>query len=111
MEQENTITTPDDTAAQFRIYGRENFTFRMGNDVDNELVGIIYAPPGTSGTGEGLLEKGNIYGGVLTGTTTIDNQGSIHHDEALQSKRIISRDVKVLKITYLHVSVNRVRVD
>jgi len=111
MEKTNVVTTPDDTAEQFRIYGQENFSFRMGNDVDNELVGIIYAPPGTSGTGEVFLDKGNIYGGVLTGTTKIKNQGSIHYDEALQGKRIISRDAKVLKITYLHVSVNRVRVD
>jgi len=45
----------------------------------------------------------------VTGNTTID-KGSIHYDVMLRETGTLS-DLKVLKITYLHVSVSRVRVD
>lgn len=112
MEENSAIDIPGDNATRFRVYGKDNFTAKIGSGSGNlaKFVGTIYAPPGNSGNGRVDIDGGEVYGGLLTGTTTI-NKGSIHYDEALLHTETISQDAKVVKITYLHISVNRIYVD
>jgi hypothetical protein len=111
MKKNTDVKNDGDDAPQFRLYGKSDFNMTLDAGGSNlaKFVGVVYAPPGGSGTGSVDIEGGEIYGGVLTGTTTLDD-GSIHYDKALQQEPIISRDAKILRITYLHVSINRIHV-
>jgi hypothetical protein len=113
MAKGSAVWNDGDNADQFRLYGKEDVSVRIGdNSADKaKFVGVIYTPPGNDGNGTVELNKGEVFGGIVTGTTVIENGGSIHYDEALREKQVINPDANVLKVTYLHVSVNRVRVD
>jgi len=111
MRKNTDVGNDGDDAPQFRLYGKSDFNMTLDAGGSNlaKFVGVVYAPPGNSGAGNVDIDGGEIYGGVLTGTTTLDD-GAIHYDKALEEKPIISRNAKVLSITYLHVSVNRIHV-
>jgi len=116
MAKGSAVHNDGDDADQFRLYGKENMNVRVGDGGGGgntaKFVGVIYTPPGDDGNGTVVLNKGEIFGGIITGTTVIENSGgSIHYDMALQQRKIINPDANVLKVTYLHVSVNRIRVD
>ncbi|MBX0303651.1 DUF7289 family protein [Haloarcula salinisoli] len=112
------VTNAGDDAPQFRMFGQDDFTARIGDGGGGtnglaKYVGVIYAPPGTSGTGTVTLEKGTIYGGVLTGTTTIanGNGGSIHYDMALRTTRVLTQSESIIRVTYIHASTNEIQVE
>ncbi len=113
LDKDSAITNAGDDANQFRIFGQANFTGRIGSGGGGsdpaKYVGVIYAPPGNGGTGDVNLDFGEVYGGLVTGTTTI-NKGSIHYDEALREKQTLTRGDDVVRVTYLHISTNRVNV-
>jgi len=116
MAKDSAVRNDGDEADQFRLYGKENMNVRIGDGGGGgntaKFVGVIYTPPGNNGNGTVVLNKGEIFGGIVTGTTVIENSGgAIHYDEALQHKKVINPDANVLKVTYLHVSVSRIRVD
>jgi len=113
MAQKTAVWNEGDDADQFRLYGKEDMNVRVGDGGSNnaKFVGVIYTPPGTDGNGTVVLDKGEVFGGIVTGTTVIETGGSIHYDEALRQRKIINPDANVLKVTYLHVSVSRIRVD
>lgn len=112
MSQNDAIETGGQNATQFKLYGQRDFNATLKSSGSNraEFVGILYAPAGPSGSGSLTLDQGNVWGGVLTGDVTLANAASLSYDEALRSEQAISRDAKVVKITYLHVSVSRVHV-
>ena len=113
VDKDSAVTNTGDDATQLRVFGQANFTGRIGTGGGGsdpaKFVGVIYAPPGTSGTGDVNLDFGEVYGGLVTGTTTI-NKGSIHYDEALREKQTLTRGDDVVRVTYLHISANRVNV-
>jgi len=110
------VTNAGDDAPQFRVFGKDDFTATIGGGSGGNLakyVGVIYAPPGTSGTGTVTLQSGVVYGGILTGTTTIatGNGGSIHYDEALRTQRVLEQSDSIVRVTYIHASTNEVQVE
>jgi len=116
MASESNISNPGDDAPQFRMFGLNNFTAQIGDGSGGskgpaKYVGVIYAPPGTDGTGTVTLSKGVIYGGVLTGTTTIETLGSIHYDEALRTQKVLTQSESIVRVTYIHASTNEVQVE
>jgi flagellin-like protein len=108
------IITPDDNATQFRMYGKSDFEAEIGDSAGSgnpaKYVGVIYAPPGQGGTGKVTVLGSELFGGILTGTTILD-KGSIHYDEALREKLIIPPDANQVKVTFLHVTINRITVE
>ena len=56
------------------------------------------------------LDSGEIYGGILTGTTIIEG-GSLHYDETLKNKQIIPPDANQVEVTFLHVTINQIMVE
>lgn len=100
------VSAPNDNSTKFRLYGTSDFDARMGGGGSGNLAvftGVIYAPPGSAGTGSVTLDGAVVFGGILTGQTTIDG-GSIHYDEALQGETIVPEDAHIISVTYLHVS-------
>lgn len=116
MGEHSNVTNAGDDAPQFRLFGQSNFTATIGGGSGGNLaqyVGVIYAPPGTAGTGSVTLDSGVVYGGILTGTTTIanGNGGSIHYDEALRTQRVLEQSESIVRVTYIHASTNEIRVE
>lgn len=101
------VNVEDDDAPELRVYGKRNFNTTIDG---GEFTGVIYAPPGSSGTSSLDVGHGALFGGAVVADTEIRTQGSIHYDEALQGKQIVSPNAKVVKITYLHVSVDEINV-
>lgn len=110
------VTAPDDNATRLRLYGQANFQMRMdgsGGSNEAKFVGVVYAPPGAAGTSAIEMNHAELFGGVILGDTDIGNNGgggSIHYDEALSGRQIITQSAHVVKVTYLHVTVNSVSV-
>jgi len=110
MANDAEITAENDNGTQFRLYGKSDFDARLGGGGNGNLAvytGVIYAPPGTSGTGRVMLDGAEVYGGILTGQATIDG-GSIHYDEALEGEKIVPEEARIIRVTYLHVSESRI---
>lgn len=106
------ITNEGDDATKFRLFGTADFDAVLGGGGSGNLatyVGVIYAPPGDTGTGSVTLDGGEVFGGVLTGTTSIEG-GSIHYDEALEGNAIVPEEARVIRVTYLHVTENHITV-
>ncbi len=114
LEKQSAITNDGDDAPQFRVIGKDDLQAQIGGGQGGpqkaKYVGVIYAPPDPTGSGLVKIDGGVIYGGVLTGTTTL-NKGSVHYDEALKDKQLLDPGAKVIKITYLHVSTNRIDIN
>lgn len=112
MQEESEFEIPEDNATRVRVYGKDNFTAAIGGGTNNlaKFVGTIFAPPGKNGNGRVDINGGEVYGGLVTGTTTIDD-GSIHFDEALLHTDTVAQNAKIVKITYLHISTNHITVD
>jgi len=107
------ISVANDDSPELRVYGPPDFNVTLGDPGGGSeayFTGVIYAPPGPSGTGELVINKGHLIGGAVIGDTEIATQGTIHYDEALANTPVVDKNAKVVKITYLHVSVSRVRV-
>lgn len=111
LEKSGEVRVPDDDAPQFRIYGKQTFEGQVGQTGGaSTYTGVIYAPVGGPDPDDGSVDihKATVFGGIVTGDTLMNTQASLHYDEALKNKQIISRDSKVVKVTYLHVSKNHV---
>jgi hypothetical protein len=102
------VEVQHDDAPELRMYADDDFTTTIS---DGSFTGVIYAPPGSSGTGSLTISQGALFGGAIIGDTTLNTQASVHFDEALRDEQIISPSAKVEKITYLHVSINRIQVE
>jgi len=115
MGSDAEVSAVGDNATQFRTYGMSDFNATVGGGTGGNLAqytGVLYAPPGATGNSRVFLDSGEVYGGILAGTTTIasGNGGSIHYDEALEGRQIISQDANLIRVTYLHVTLNQIEI-
>lgn len=103
----------DERSSQLWMYGPSDFqaTVDGSNGATQRFEGVIYAPAGEGGGSNFHIDKGDLYGGVVTGTVEMDNGGAIHYDRALHGRRVIPDDQNVVRLTYLHVSHNPIRVE
>ncbi|WP_372479088.1 hypothetical protein ACAH01_10110 [Halomicrobium sp. HM KBTZ05] len=93
-------------ASQFWLYGRGDFQGRIdGTSGDTHLLeGVVFAPGGTLGSSSFTVEKGSLYGGVVTGTVMMDNGGQVHYDRSLKRVNAVPPAENIVRLTYLHVS-------
>lgn len=101
------------SSTQVWIYGQDHLQGRVekgGGPGGAELTGVLYAPGGSTGTSRFEIRQSDLYGGVVTSEVELEQQGSVHYDEALEQQRTIPKDTSVVAITYLHVSTNDVNI-
>lgn len=113
MSETAQITEKNTDARKFRIYGKEDFKATLGESGLGDLatfVGVIYAPPSATSDSSITIAGAEIFGGMLTGTTTLE-AGSIHYDEALRDEQVIEPDAGAVTVTFLHVTVNEITVE
>ena len=100
-------------ASQFFVYGREDFEAVVTGTISGSggnpvFEGVLYAPTTSGGGGEVFTMQGEIYGAVVSGTLEVGQWGQVHYDESLASVDTIPDNANAIKITYLHVTVNKV---
>lgn len=88
----SSVTIPNSDATRLTVWGPDDFTMGVGGpDVggqDSYFTGFIYAPAGEYGHGYVFVKQAHIYGAVVTGDLTIDQNGEIHYDHALEDKEL-----------------------
>lgn len=100
---------PSENATQVAFYGKSHVNATLSKDgSDPKVVGIIYAP--SRGGNKLVMRKSDIYGGIVTGEVDIWQDGHIHYDKSLINTRAVPKEANIIRITYLHISVNRVNV-
>ncbi len=112
LDKDAQIHVPDDDSRQFWVYGQRNFEAKVegSNGADTYMVGVIYAPSGNGGSGSFTVRHADVYGGVVTGTSELDQGGAVHYDQALTVEQPLPPGAKVVPISYLHVSTSTVNV-
>ena len=103
-----TDSTPHNST-QVWFYGKSDMGAAVvkNGGTNPEMTGVIYAPGDSSNFG---LRKGQIYGGVVVNRAEIDQGSRVHFDKALENRRAVPEAKRITKVTYLHISVNRVNV-
>lgn len=102
-----------DRSSQFWVYGTADMHTTIDkNGGESRFVGVIYAPAGNDGSGSVTVENnaGALLGGAVTGSTTINQGGRIHYDQALVGQTPIEEGMSIPRVTYLHISVSRMNV-
>ncbi|RLM90592.1 hypothetical protein [Haloarcula sp. Atlit-7R] len=98
-------------STQFWVYGQSDFDAVIEGDTDTpQFEGVIYAPAGGVGASSVSLKKAELYGGLVAGSVTVDNGGLVHYDRALRNERAVPENTNIIRLTYLHVSENRINV-
>jgi hypothetical protein len=100
-------------ATQFWLYGGSDFQGTMDGTSSETLrfEGVIFAPAGEGGSSSFTIDKAEVFGGVVTGTVEMGNGAVVHYDQALARERAVPEDTTVVRLTYLHISENPVRVE
>lgn len=101
------MTVPHDDSRQLWVYGESDFNATLQQST---FVGVVYAPAGEDGTGSLVVSQSDLYGGAVTGDTTLDQYGAIHYDEVLRTAKPLPPEANVIRLTYLHVSYTNVTV-
>ncbi|WP_336337247.1 polymer-forming cytoskeletal protein [Haloarcula brevis] len=98
-------------ATQFWLYGQSDFDAAIEGDTDTpQFEGVIYAPAGGVGASNVYVQKAELYGGLVAGSVEVDNGGLVHYDRSLKNVRAVPKDTNIIRLTYLHVSKNRLNV-
>ena len=72
--------------------------------------GVIYAPSGDTGGAEVDMKHAQVFGGIITGDTTLDTKSTIHYDEALDDEDPFESTHGITRITYLHIGEDEVEI-
>jgi hypothetical protein len=112
---DSTVFAPNNDASKLTVLGRSNFTATVE---DGEYTGVVYGPPGESGTGS-VDVFGHVYGAIVTGDLTVGGTGgvgggaggTIHYDTELQDQQVVPPDRSIIRLTFLHITENTITVD
>ena len=99
-------------ASQFWLYGKSDFAADISGSSSSTIryEGVIYAPAGITGSSDVYIGKAHLYGGIVAGSVELDNGGTVHYDQALLGQRAIPPQTNIIRLTYLHVSENKLNV-
>ncbi|PSP55195.1 hypothetical protein BRC82_06725 [Halobacteriales archaeon QS_1_67_19] len=111
MDNHATVTVPGQESTRFWLYGSPGTD--VGFRTHSNFTGVVYAPDSESQSGNIILNsQAEVYGALVGTVTDVDNTAGIHFDEAILSVEDPTGDGGDVapRVTYLHVSVNRVNV-
>lgn len=108
----SSVHIPDDVASRFRAFApQETRTAIAGSSGNNATFhGIVYAPDGLQLSGRAYAKQANVYGGLVAGQIALGQYGQVHYDRDL-SDLGLPQATPVSRLSYLHVTVHRVRLD
>jgi cytoskeletal protein CcmA (bactofilin family) len=103
-------------ASQFWVYLKTDGTATF-NGGGSEFVGVFYGPGGVVDDGAEIEftsmggGQSEFYGGLLGDITTQINNADVYFDEALTKVDPVTVETTWVKITYLHITVNEIRIE
>jgi hypothetical protein len=107
---------PHPPATQFWVYTKTNQDVILQND--GVFSGVVYGPGGSFSEGTDISVGGGasgcsceIYGGLLGDIPAQVNNANLYFDEALTKKEPVTVPGTIVKITYLHITVNEIRIE
>ncbi len=105
-----TVSVENDRTPQFWLYMRSDrqITFQQHAG----FQGVVYGPGGRTSPGVDIVmsNQAGVWGALVGDVPNLDNQNSIHYDEALANADSVQKLHNIPAITYLHVSTNRIYV-
>lgn len=104
------VSIPGDVASKFWIYAPPDTSASFVSETT--FVGVFYAPDTENRQGEVTVDsQAEVFGALVGGQTTLQSGGTVHFDQALRSvSEVVPGGSTAPKLTYLHVTVNRVNV-
>lgn len=107
------VTVPDDDSTALTVYGKSHTAIDMGgagND-GSTFVGLIFAPAGSEGGSLRMNSQSELFGSAVTGLVDLQGGSAVHYDQALEGFSVDrSAALAASDLSYLHVSVNEVRI-
>lgn len=105
---DSTVDIHNDTSHRFQILAPSDFTgaVRASQSDDPQIVGVILAPTPAEDASQFIVRDAELFGAVVTGNLTAENNGEVHFDRA-----IIGEDVPFGQdslLDYLYVSENEI---
>jgi len=107
------VQVPQENSTQFWLYGKTDFeaSIQGSSSTDQRFEGVVFAPGGSTGSSSFEIKHGEVFGGVVTATVRLSQGGAVHYDQALAGTEVLPKDAELLQVTYLHVTVNEIKVD
>lgn len=111
VDGDSRVRIHNDSAPRFQVLAPHYFTggIRAPGCCDPQVTGIILAPTPAAGPSQFIVRDGELFGAVVTGNLTAENNAEIHFDRA-----IIGQDIPFGEdslIDYLYISENEVEVE
>lgn len=102
------VSVPGDVSSKLWIYGPPETSATF--DSHATFVGILYAPDSDTRQGEVVVDsQAEVFGALVGGRTTLQSGGTVHFDQSLEAvEEPVPGSTNSPKLTYLHVTVNRV---
>lgn len=115
VEDGGSVHVPNEVSKRLWLYGTGDSDVTVSGSQANpaNFTGVLYVPSGPGEDGEVRVDHGNVWGALVVGEVDINAYGDVHYDQALageQAFAIKTTKEKIPRITYLHISVNRVNV-
>jgi hypothetical protein len=103
------VTVPDHKSGSLRIYGPPGVEAELS---DSRFVGMLYAPDSRSQHGTiSVTTHAEVFGALVGGETAMKSGGVVHYDSALARSTTLPKNYQSApRVTYMHVTVNRVNV-
>ena len=110
VDDDSSITVKNDRSPRFQLLGPTRFTgaIRASGGSDPQVTASILAPAG-QGSGKFLVRDGELFGAVVTGNLSAENNAEIHFDRAILDEEIPFGE-GVSWIEYLYTTLHEIEV-
>lgn len=110
VDDDSSVRVENDRSPRFQVLAPAHFTgaIRASGGSDPQVTASILAPAG-QGPGEFLVRDGELFGAIVTGNLTAENNAEIHFDRAILDEEIPFGE-GVSWIEYLYVTIQEIEV-
>lgn len=110
VDDDSSIAVKNDRSTRFQVLGPARFTgaIRASGGSDPQVTASILAPAG-QGPGKFLIRDGELFGAIVTGNLSAENNAEIHFDRAILDEEIPFGE-GISWIEYLYVTLHEIEV-
>ncbi|MDX1744301.1 MAG: hypothetical protein R3324_00045 [Halobacteriales archaeon] len=105
------VTVTDDRAPSLWMYGNKDEKTHFKVEDGASFTGVYYAPGRDGETKADIKKNAVVYGAVVAQEIKLEENGTVYFDQALKGESPLASGEYTSKITFLHISVNKVRVE
>lgn len=111
VDGDSQVTVENNRSTRFQILAPSYFSgaVRGSNSVDPRVTGVVLAPTPGRGPSRFLVRDAELYGAVVTGNLSAENNAQIHFDRAILGEKIPFGEQSLLDYLYITKHVFEVR--